>query len=179
MLFLVCLILVIIALAKTIQAQSRTQVLFSGIPDKILVGSELEIGFQYSGSSTIGGVLFGIVRDGESVQHRSIRVRFFSTASQSLKAPLAAGTYRVQATYDDSSGNTRRDLSDSFVVFAEGEDSGDLPSSSSTATLSSTTSEPSTQSTNESLTTITEQTTSGSSTSITTNADATRTGTIT
>uniref|UniRef100_A0A0W0F7Z1 Mid2 domain-containing protein n=1 Tax=Moniliophthora roreri TaxID=221103 RepID=A0A0W0F7Z1_MONRR len=198
MLFLICRILVVVALAKAIQAQGT----FSGIPDKTVAGSQLNVGFQYSGSVRIGDVSFDFIRDGGSTQRRTIRIRLGISAQlriQTLTVPRVAGrvqtgvtwgganqciyrTYRVQATYDDSSGNTHRDLSSPFIAFAEGEDPGVLPEPSSTATPSSispssvfpssTTSESSTQSTSE-PTAVTEQTTSESSTSIAVDTDPT------
>ncbi|EEB90216.1 hypothetical protein MPER_11605 [Moniliophthora perniciosa FA553] len=142
MLFLVRRVLVIAALAKTVQAQAQALTVFSGIPNKTLVGSDLNVRFEYSGSIGIGRVSLDIVRDGESIQRRTIRIRISaSSTGRTLTVPQRAGTYRVQATYDDSRGTTHRDLSDSFIVFAEGEDSGDLPRPSSTATFSPTTSE--------------------------------------
>ncbi|ESK88985.1 hypothetical protein Moror_13144 [Moniliophthora roreri MCA 2997] len=171
MLFLICRILVVVALAKAIQAQGT----FSGIPDKTVAGSQLNVGFQYSGSVRIGDVSFDFIRDGGSTQRRTIRIRLGISAQlriQTLTVPRVAGTYRVQATYDDSSGNTHRDLSSPFVAFAEGEDPGVLPEPSSTATPSSTTSESSTQSTSE-PTAVTEQTTPKSSTSIAVDTDPT------
>ncbi|KAI3602263.1 hypothetical protein WG66_002447 [Moniliophthora roreri] len=135
MLFLICRILVIAALAKAIQAQGT----FSGIPDRIRTGSDLNVIFSYSGSGEIHAVTLGIFPAGGLARRRIIRESSSTVTSRegrTLLVPVVAGTYCVQAIYFDSNGDNRRDLSSPFVAFdAEGEGPVDpFTTSSPTAT---------------------------------------------
>ncbi|ESK88984.1 hypothetical protein Moror_13143 [Moniliophthora roreri MCA 2997] len=190
MLFLISRILVTAALAKAIQAQGT----FSGIPDRIRTGSDLNVVFSYSGSGEIHAVTLGIFPAGGLARRRIIRESTSTVTSRegrTLLVPVVAGTYCVQAIYFDSNGDNRRDLSSPFVAFdAEGEGPVDpFTTSSPTATPSSTTPESSNrslpgsigsetnnaaaQSTSEPSTAVTEQTTSRSSASITADPEST------